>query len=215
MILAPLLIHVPTLTIPPHEAIVSCMFSYMFVSISGMFAYSRHSSINWRECAFLLYSSTPAAFAAAASLNMFSEWLLKMILYSVMLISSLFSLRTLVRAARESHTQIHTSDEGEGERKSFDSGFRVNNSSPLDCPPALASSEVGRMNTDEVSNDDGLSSDDGNGKPANRITKTLLSFALLLSFSRIQRYSLTSMTRMSRARSKAKSWRSKKKERTR
>jgi len=161
VILVPLLIHMPSLKIPPHEAIVSCMFSYMFVSLSGMFAYSRHSSINWQECSFLLYSATPAAFAAAASLNLFSEWLLKMTLYSVMLISSLFSLRTLIYASRESHVQVPTSDGDDEERQSFDSGFRSNNSSPLDCPPALAASEDKSMDTEEILIDlDGLGSVD-------------------------------------------------------
>lgn len=150
VILVPLLIHAPSLNIPPHEAIVSCMFSYIFVSISGMFAYSRHASINWDECAFLLYSATPAAFAAAASLNLFSEWLLKMILYSVMLISSVFSLRTLIYASRETHVQVPMSDGDVEERQSFDSGFRNNNSSPLDSPPALAASEDIGMETEEI-----------------------------------------------------------------
>jgi hypothetical protein len=76
---------------------------------------------------------------AAASLNLFSESVLKAVLYSLMMASSVFSLRTLMSAARDNkgHDAVPRSDEDE--RVSFDSHFRGNNSSPLDSPIPLAS----------------------------------------------------------------------------
>lgn len=51
VILVPLLINVSIegQVVKPHDAIRACMFSYMFVSLGGMFGYSRNSSINWKE----------------------------------------------------------------------------------------------------------------------------------------------------------------------
>lgn len=108
---------------------MACMFSYMFVSIGGMFGYSRHRSINWKECHQILFSATPAAFMAAACLNLFSESLLKLVLYGLMICSSVFSLRTLMHAARDrkGHDAVPRSDEDEGGRESFDKHFRSNN----------------------------------------------------------------------------------------
>ena len=106
-----------------------------------MFAYSRRSSINWRECAHVLYSSTPAAFAAAGFLNLFSEALLKLTLYVVMMVSSVFSLRTLLYAMKNNdrHNTIPQDASDVMEMTSFDTTVKGNNSSPLDSPPALAS----------------------------------------------------------------------------
>ena len=139
VILVPALINFPVdgTVLAPHYAIKSCMFSYMFVSVGGVFAYSRHRSINWKECNQILVSATPASFAAAACLNLFSEDLLKLILYSMMMASSLFSLRTLFGAAKADEGGPRS--DGDGERVSFDSNFRSNNSSPLDSPMPLAS----------------------------------------------------------------------------
>jgi len=138
VVLVPALINIQVddTFLAPHYAIKACMFSYMFVSLGGVFAYSRHRSINWKECNQILLSATPASFAAAACLNLFSEDLLKLVLYSMMMASSFFSLRTLVGAAKEDEGGPRSDGD---ERTSFDSNFRSNNSSPLDSPMPLAS----------------------------------------------------------------------------
>mmetsp|Transcript_16031 Transcript_16031/g.30021 ORF Transcript_16031/g.30021 Transcript_16031/m.30021 type:complete len:348 (-) Transcript_16031:14-1057(-) len=163
VILVPLLINVPIngREVAPHDAIMACMFSYMFVSIGGMFGYSRHSSINWKECHQILFSATPAAFMAAACLNLFSESLLKLVLYGLMMCSSVFSLRTLMHAARDhkGHDAVPRSDEEDGERVSFDAHFRSNNSSPLDSPIPLAS--VGNEDIDILGISEPLSIEGG------------------------------------------------------
>ena len=117
VILVPALINIGVdgTHLAPHYAIKACMFSYMFVSIGGVFAYSRHRSINWKECNQILFSATPASFAAAACLNLFSEDLLKLILYSMMMGSSFFSLRTLVGAAKKDEGGPRSEEHG-GER---------------------------------------------------------------------------------------------------
>ena len=100
IIILPLLIHIPVLSLSLHDTIPSLMLAYIVVACAGSFAYSRHSSINWMECQHVLYAATPAAFASSATLNMFPERMLELILYSLMSVTSVFSLRSLLSHSR-------------------------------------------------------------------------------------------------------------------
>ena len=99
IIILPILIHGFEFT--PHDAIRACMLAYIITAAGGTGAYARHQSINWRECVHVLYAATPASFAAAASLNLFSGDLLRLILYVIMGTTSLLSLGSLVGAYRK------------------------------------------------------------------------------------------------------------------
>ena len=66
----------------------------MFIGAIGTLTYSYKNSIKWDEVSHVLYACTPMAFIAGASINIFSEVLLKTLLYVLMFLSSLFSLKS-------------------------------------------------------------------------------------------------------------------------
>jgi uncharacterized membrane protein YfcA len=172
VIILPLLIHIPSLNLTPHEAIPACMLAYIIVACAGTAAYARHQSINWRECQHVLIAATPASFAAAASLNLFSSNILELILYTLVSVTSVFSLRSLVAHATEHSrrnskgiTLPQTDDEDDVEMQertpSFDKPFDAfdifrspeemasPNVSPLDSPPSLANSLANNAATND------------------------------------------------------------------
>ena len=99
IIIVPILLQTDTVDV--QTAIASAMVSYMAAGVSGMLMYARHNSIAWRTTGGLLLGAAPAAFAGSYFLQYFSDDAVKMVLYALMLGSSVLALyRTLqARAA--------------------------------------------------------------------------------------------------------------------
>ena len=77
-------------------AIASAMVSYMAAGLVGMLMYARENSIEWKTTASLLVGAAPAAFAGSFLLQYFSDTAVKLVLYVLMLGSSVLALaRTL------------------------------------------------------------------------------------------------------------------------
>ena len=99
IIIVPILLQTDTVDV--QTAIASAMVSYMAAGVSGMLMYARHNSIAWRTTGGLLLGAAPAAFAGSYFLQYFSDDAVKLVLYALMLGSSVLALyRTLqARAA--------------------------------------------------------------------------------------------------------------------
>eukprot|EP00039_Didymoeca_costata_P005755 m.84296 g.84296 ORF g.84296 m.84296 type:complete len:296 (-) comp12959_c0_seq7:1417-2304(-) len=95
IIIVPILVELPDIDI--HVAIAAAMFSYIFVGIAGGIAYSRKKIIQWGSVIWLLIGATPGAFVGAFTLQYVSSMAIKMILYSLVLATSVFSLYNTLR----------------------------------------------------------------------------------------------------------------------
>ena len=94
IIIVPILIQTDAVDV--QTAIASAMVSYMAAGLVGMLMYARHNSIEWKTTASLLIGAAPAAFAGSFLLQYFSDTAVKLVLYALMLGSSILALaRTL------------------------------------------------------------------------------------------------------------------------
>jgi uncharacterized membrane protein YfcA len=94
IIIVPILIQSSAVDV--QMAIASAMVSYMAAGLVGMLMYARENSIEWRTTASLLVGAAPAAFAGSFLLQFFSDTAVKLVLYVLMLGSSVLALaRTL------------------------------------------------------------------------------------------------------------------------
>ena len=95
IIIVPILIQSDAVDV--QMAIASAMASYMAAGLVGMLMYARKSSIEWKTTASLLLGAAPAAFAGSFLLKFFSDTAVKLVLYVLMLGSSVLALARTVQ----------------------------------------------------------------------------------------------------------------------
>jgi len=95
IVIVPILIQYEAVDV--QMAIASAMASYMAAGVVGMLMYARESSIEWKTTAGLLLGAAPAAFAGSFMLKFFSDMAVKLVLYVLMLGSSVLALARTMR----------------------------------------------------------------------------------------------------------------------
>ena len=93
-------------------AVSSCMFSYIFAGLAGSCAYLRRKSVARCSTAWLLVGVLPGAVMGAATLAVVQPLWIKVVLYSLVAISALFSVYRSVKELRK--TDQAASEEMEG-----------------------------------------------------------------------------------------------------
>ena len=105
IILVPILLELPlggTEDSRVGTAVASCMFSYIFVGLAGGWAYTRQQSVDWPSTAWLLLGVVPGGVAGAMALPYIQALGIKVLLYSLVLLSAIFSLYRTVKLYRSS-----------------------------------------------------------------------------------------------------------------
>lgn len=106
IIIVPILIQFSAVDV--QMAIASAMVSYMAAGLVGMLMYARENSIEWKTTATLLIGAAPAAFAGSFLLQYFSDTAVKLVLYVLMLGSSVLALaRTLQGLASDRQAEAN------------------------------------------------------------------------------------------------------------
>ena len=83
-------------------AIASSLLSYLFAGLAGASIYMRHGTVAWDSAVWLILGAIPGAFAGAFVLQHVSDFIIKLVLYSVIFLSALLSLyRTLTAPSSE------------------------------------------------------------------------------------------------------------------
>lgn len=90
IILVPSLIQLPGITV--QASIASCMFAYIFAGLVGGAVFLYRGSINWGSTAWLLLGAAPGSFAGAFVLQYVDDLIIKLVLYSVIFLSAVFSV---------------------------------------------------------------------------------------------------------------------------
>ena len=105
IILVPILLELPlggTEDSRVGTAVASCMFSYIFVGLAGGWAYTRQQSVDWPSTAWVLLGVVPGGVAGAMALPYIQALGTKILLYSLVLLSAIFSLYRTVKLSRSS-----------------------------------------------------------------------------------------------------------------
>eukprot|EP00911_Craspedida_sp_UC1_P000855 UC1_evm2s650 len=89
IVLVPVLILLPNLSV--QTAIASCMFAYIAAGLVGGTMYVRRKSVPWGSAMWLMIGAIPGSFAGAFILQYVDDLIVKLVLYSVILVSALFS----------------------------------------------------------------------------------------------------------------------------
>ena len=92
-------------------AVSSSMFSYIFAGLAGSCAYLRRKSVNRWSTAWLLVGVVPGAVLGAVTLALVKPLWIKVVLYSMVALSALFSVYRSVKELRK--TQAPASEESE------------------------------------------------------------------------------------------------------
>ena len=90
-------------------AVSSSMFSYIFAGLAGSCAYLRRKSVNRWSTAWLLVGVVPGAVLGAVTLALVKPLWIKVVLYSMVALSALFSVYRSVKELRK--TQAPASEE--------------------------------------------------------------------------------------------------------
>ena len=90
-------------------AVSSSMFSYIFAGLAGSCAYLRRKSVNRWSTAWLLVGVVPGAVLGAVTLALVKPLWIKVVLYSMVTLSALFSVYRSVKELRK--TQAPASEE--------------------------------------------------------------------------------------------------------
>eukprot|EP00040_Diaphanoeca_grandis_P028905 m.168190 g.168190 ORF g.168190 m.168190 type:complete len:304 (-) comp31501_c1_seq1:97-1008(-) len=132
IVIVPSLIEFPGIS--AQTAIAASMFSYMFVGIAGGIAYVRKSSVVWPSALWICCGATPGGFVGAFVLQYIGDLAIKVTLYSLVLVSAIFSLyRTINESSKKPDNQV-TEATGEddviiGSFQSNDDGIQDNDDS--------------------------------------------------------------------------------------
>ena len=94
-------------------AVSSCMFSYIFAGIAGSCAYLRRKSVARCSTAWLLVGVVPGAVLGAVTLTVVQPLWIKVVLYSLVALSALFSLYRSVKELRRRDEAAASSEEAE------------------------------------------------------------------------------------------------------
>ena len=82
-------------------AVSSSMFSYIFAGLAGSCAYLQRKSVNRWSTAWLLVGVVPGAVLGAVTLALVKPLWIKMVLYSMVALSALFSVYRSVKELRK------------------------------------------------------------------------------------------------------------------
>eukprot|EP01006_Ploeotia_vitrea_P058559 TRINITY_DN69694_c0_g1_i1.p1 TRINITY_DN69694_c0_g1~~TRINITY_DN69694_c0_g1_i1.p1 ORF type:complete len:324 (-),score=39.73 TRINITY_DN69694_c0_g1_i1:91-1041(-) len=130
---------VPTLTQLPgidvHQAIVACMFSYIFAGIAGSWMYFRKNDINWKCALIFCVVATPASFMGSFLLSKLTAVSVKVMLYVLIVVSSVFTLGRLIhqKCCQTPTQKLETKDHDE----------HTNNKGDEEVPPEDTIQEIG------------------------------------------------------------------------
>lgn len=92
-------------------AVSSCMFSYIFAGLAGSCAYLRRKSVARCSTAWLLVGVVPGAVLGALTLTVVQPLWIKVVLYSLVALSALFSVFRSVKELRRADQAAGSSEE--------------------------------------------------------------------------------------------------------
>ena len=101
IVIVPIIIQLDVIDV--QTAIAAAMVSYTTAGLVGMLMYARKNSIEWGSTFVLLAASAPAAFGGSYFLKDLSDMFVKLVLYALVLLSSILALVRTMQARSAKH----------------------------------------------------------------------------------------------------------------
>ncbi|XP_065834788.1 uncharacterized protein [Oscarella lobularis] len=107
VIIVPCLILLPDVDVS--RAVPACMFSYIFAGLVGLVTFGYKKQIDWRDAAAFCASAAPSALLGAWLFAQISPFAIKITMYTVIFITSLFSLIRILWSRRNQNNKTEDS----------------------------------------------------------------------------------------------------------